>query len=207
MPSPFAHALLLAAAYLVGSLPFSYLIVKLRTGRDVRTLGSGNAGATNVTRAAGKAAGLLAALLDLGKGIAVVLLSRGLGAPPALVGGAAFAAVLGHCHPVFLRFRGGKGGATGAGALAVLALPAALASVLVLALVIAWKRWVSLGTVTAAATAPLFVLAFQRLGQLPEGEGLLPAAAAIAALVVARHHSNLKRLLAGTEPRLGPAKR
>ena len=207
MQSPLHQALLLAAAYLVGSLPFSYLVVRLRTGRDVRTLGSGNAGATNVTRAAGKAAGLLAALLDLGKGIAVVLLSRRLGASPALVGGAAFAAVLGHCHPVFLRFRGGKGGATGAGALAVLALPAALSSVLVLALVIAWKRWVSLGTVTAAATAPLFVLAFQRLGRLPEGEGLLPATAAIAALVVARHHSNLKRLLAGTEPRLGPAKR
>lgn len=207
MLSPLAQALLLVAAYLVGSLPFSYLIVKLRTGRDVRTVGSGNAGATNVTRAAGKAAGVLAALLDVGKGIAVVLLARGLGASAALVGGAAFAAVLGHCHPVFLRFRGGKGGATGAGALAVLAPPAAALSVLVLVLVIAWKRWVSLGTVTAAASAPLFVLAFQRLGLLPVGERILPATAAIAALVAVRHHANLRRLLAGTEPRVGSAKR
>lgn len=207
MESPLDQALLLVAAYLLGSIPFSYLVVRIRTGQDIRTLGSGNAGATNVTRIAGKAAGLLAALLDIGKGIAAVLISRGLGAPPALVGGAAFAAVLGHCHPVFLRFRGGKGGATGGGVLAVLAPPAALLSVLVLVLVIAWKRYVSLGTVTAAVAAPLLVLAFQRLGRLPAGVWLPLTTAAIAALIVARHHANLRRLVAGAEPRLGSSGR
>jgi acyl phosphate:glycerol-3-phosphate acyltransferase len=201
--SPLDQALLVVAAYLLGSLPFSYLIVRLRTGRDVRTLGSGNAGATNVTRAAGKAAGVLAALLDVGKGIAAMLIARGLGAPPAAVGSAAFAVVLGHCHPVFLRFRGGKGGATAGGVLAVLAPPVALLSVLVLVLMIAWKRYVSLGTMTAAIAAPLFVLAFQRFGRLPAGAWLPTTTAAIAVLIVARHHGNLRRLKAGTEPRLG----
>jgi glycerol-3-phosphate acyltransferase PlsY len=205
--SPLDQALLLVGAYLVGSIPFSYLVVRIRTGQDVRTLGSGNAGATNVTRAAGKPAGLLAALLDVGKGILAVLISRGLGAPPAVVGAAAFAVVLGHCHPVFLRFRGGKGGATGWGVLAVLAPPAALLSFLVLVLVIAWKRYVSLGTVTAAVVAPLFVLACQRLGRLPGGTWLTVTTAAISALIVARHHANLRRLLAGTERRLGSSGR
>jgi len=197
------QALLVVAAYLLGSLPFSYLIVRLRTGRDVRTLGSGNAGATNVTRAAGKAAGVLAALLDVGKGIAATLIARGLGAPPPVVGLAAFAVVLGHCHPVFLRFRGGKGGATGGGVLAVLAPPVALLSVLVLVAMIAWKRYVSLGTMTAAVASPLFVLAFQRFGRLPAGVWLPTTTAAIAVLIVARHHGNLRRLRAGTEARVG----
>lgn len=197
--------LLCVAAYVLGSIPFSYLIVKARTGRDVRTLGSGNVGATNVTRAAGKAAGLLAALLDVSKGAAAVLLARGLGAPPAVTGAVAFAAVLGHCHPLFLRFRGGKGGATGGGALAVLAPPAALLAVLALVLMVLWKRYVSLGTVTAAAVSPLFVLLLQRLGKLPEGGWLPLATAAIAALIVIRHHGNLRRLRDGTEPRIGGA--
>ncbi|HSS77882.1 MAG TPA: glycerol-3-phosphate 1-O-acyltransferase PlsY [Thermoanaerobaculia bacterium] len=203
MNSLLDQALLVVAAYLLGSLPFSYLIVRLRTGRDVRTLGSGNAGATNVTRAAGKAAGILAALLDVGKGIAATMIARGLGAPPAVVGLAAFAVVLGHCHPVFLRFRGGKGGATGGGVLAVLAPPVALLSVLVLVAMIAWKRYVSLGTMTAAVASPLFVLAFQRFGRLPPGAWLPTTTAAIAVLIVARHHGNLRRLRAGTEARVG----
>ena len=189
-------------AYLMGSIPFSYLIVKARTGKDVRTLGSGNAGATNVTRAAGKAAGILAGLLDVGKGAAAVLAARALGAPPAVTGAVAFAAVLGHCHPLFLRFRGGKGGATGGGVLAVLAPPAALLSVLVLVLMVLWKRYISLGTVTAAAVSPLLVLLLQRLGMLPGGGWLPFTTAAIAALIVLRHRDNLRRLRAGTEPRI-----
>jgi glycerol-3-phosphate acyltransferase PlsY len=202
MDTVLSRALLLAGAYLLGSIPFSYLIVKARTGKDVRTLGSGNAGATNVARAAGRAAGVLAALLDAGKGAAAVLLARALAMPPAVAGGAAFAAVLGHCVPVFLRFRGGKGGATGGGALAVLAPAAVLPSVLVLLLMVAWKRYVSLGTVTAAAAAPLLVLLCQRLAWAPAGAWLPLTTAAIAALILLRHRANLRRLLAGTEPRI-----
>jgi len=194
---------LVLAAYLLGSIPFSYLIVKARTGKDVRTVGSGNVGATNAMRAAGKVAGVVAGLLDAGKGAAAVLIARELGAPPAVTGGVAFAAVLGHCYPLFLRFRGGKGGATGAGTMAVLAPPAALASVVVFALVIRWKRYVSLATVTAAATTPLFVLTLQRLGILPAGGWLPLTTTAIATLIVIRHHQNLRRLHARTEPRIG----
>jgi glycerol-3-phosphate acyltransferase PlsY len=201
MDAVLGRALLLAGAYLLGSIPFSYLIVKARTGRDVRTQGSGNAGATNVARAAGRGAGVLAALLDAGKGAAAVLIARWLGAPPAVVGSAAFAAVLGHCLPAFLRLRGGKGGATAGGALAVLAPAAALLSALVLVLTIAWKRYVSLGTVTAATAAPFLVLLLQRLGWAPAGAWLPLTTAAIAALILIRHHGNLRRLLAGTEPR------
>jgi glycerol-3-phosphate acyltransferase PlsY len=203
MDAVLGPALLLAGAYLLGSLPFSYAIVKIKTGRDVRTLGSGNAGATNVARSAGKAAGLLAVLLDVGKGAAAVLIARTLAAPPAVMGGAAFAVVLGHCLPVFLGFRGGKGAATGGGALAVLAPVAALLSAVLLVLVIAWRRYVSLGTMTAAIAAPFLVLLLQRLGRAPAGSWLPLTTAAIAALILIRHRDNLRRLRAGTEPRAG----
>jgi len=201
MDEALSRVLLLVGAYLLGSIPFSYLIVKARTGKDVRTLGSGNVGGTNVARAAGKAAGLLAALLDASKGAAAVLLARALDAPPAVVGGAAFAAVLGHCLPVFLGFRGGKGGATAAGALVVLAPVAALLSALVLVLMVAWKRWVSLAGLTASAATPLLVLFLQRLEWAPAGAWLSLTTAAIAALILIRHRDNVRRLLAGTEPR------
>ncbi|HEU4889052.1 MAG TPA: glycerol-3-phosphate acyltransferase, partial [Thermoanaerobaculia bacterium] len=126
-----------------------------------------------------------------------------LGAPPAVTGGVAVAAVLGHCYPLYLRFRGGKGGATGAGSMAVLALPVALLAVLVFALVLFWKRYVSLATMTAGASLPLLVLALQRLGNLPDSGWLPLTATAIAALIVIRHRDNLRRLRARTEPRVG----
>ncbi|HKH50075.1 MAG TPA: glycerol-3-phosphate acyltransferase, partial [Thermoanaerobaculia bacterium] len=107
---------LVAAAYLLGSVSFSFLIVKIKEGKDVRTLGSGNAGATNVLRASSLGAAVLTLLLDLAKGVAAVVGTRLLDAPPPVVGGAAFAVVLGHVFPVFLGFRGGKGVATAAGA-------------------------------------------------------------------------------------------
>src|SRR5437588_11819101 len=97
-------AAIVVSAYLLGSVPFSYLIVKLAKGRDVRTVGSGNAGATNVMRAAGKAAGAVALLLDVAKGIGAVAGARALGASPTVIGGAAVAVVLGHVFPVFLGF-------------------------------------------------------------------------------------------------------
>ena len=118
--SGWAGLAIVAGAYALGSVPFSYLIVKLAKGRDVRTVGSGNAGATNVMRAAGKAAGAAALLLDCGKGVAAVTAARALGASGLVVGGAAVAVVAGHIYPVFLGFRGGKGVATASGALGAL---------------------------------------------------------------------------------------
>jgi glycerol-3-phosphate acyltransferase PlsY len=194
----------LAAAYLLGSISWSYLIVKLIQGRDVRTVGSGNAGATNVLRAAGKAPAAAALLLDLGKGVAAVAIARGIGAPPQVVGGAAVAVVLGHVFPVFLGFRGGKGVATAAGALGALAPAAMVAGLAIFAAVVAWKRYVSLGSVVTAAVFPLLVYVVQRMGwQTGDGGWLVLAAAAIAAIIVVRHAGNLRRLRQGTELRLG----
>jgi acyl phosphate:glycerol-3-phosphate acyltransferase len=199
-----AGAAIVVGAYLLGSIPWSYLIVKLAKGRDVRTVGSGNAGATNVMRAAGKAAGAAALLLDCGKGIAAVAAARGLGASPAVVGGAAAAVVIGHVYPVFLGFRGGKGVATASGALGALE-PQALAVALVLfVLVVAWKRVISLGSITAATAFPLLLLGGAWLGWLrPPGAGPVAASVVIAALILVRHAANLDRLRRGVEPRLG----
>ncbi|HVT16303.1 MAG TPA: glycerol-3-phosphate 1-O-acyltransferase PlsY [Thermoanaerobaculia bacterium] len=199
-----ASIAVLAAAYLLGSISWSYLIVKLIQGRDVRTVGSGNAGATNVLRAAGKAPAAAALLLDLGKGVAAVAIARGIGAPPQVVGGAAVAVVLGHVFPVFLGFRGGKGVATAAGALGALAPAAMVAGLAIFAAVVAWKRYVSLGSVVTAAVFPLLAYAVQRMGwQAGDGGWLVLAAAAIAAIIVVRHAGNLRRLRQGTELRLG----
>src|SRR5262249_55669760 len=117
---------LVAGAYLLGSISWSYLLVWLLQGRDVRTVGSGNAGATNAMRAAGKGVGVAVLLLDVGKGVAAIEVARALEAPPPVVGAAAVAVVLGHVYPVFFGFRGGKGVATSAGAMGALA-PLALA--------------------------------------------------------------------------------
>lgn len=191
-------------AYLLGAIPFSYLIVKLARGRDVRTVGSGNVGATNVMRAAGKAAGAAALLLDCGKGVAAVVAARALGASSAVVGAAAAAVVIGHVYPVFLGFRGGKGVATASGALGALAPGVLAAAVAVFVLVVAWKRYVSLGSIAAAACFPLLLLTGQSLGWLrPPGAGVVAACFLIPAIVVVRHGANLDRLRRGVEPRLG----
>ncbi len=202
--SGWGGAAIVAGAYLLGSIPWSYLIVKLAKGRDVRTVGSGNAGATNVMRAAGKAAGAAALLLDCGKGIAAVAVARGLGASSAVVGGAAAAVVIGHVFPVFLGFRGGKGVATASGALGALE-PRVLAAAFVLfLLVVAWKRIISLGSIIGAASFPLLLLAGAWLGWLrPPGAGPVAASFVIVALILVRHRANLDRLRRGVEPRLG----
>jgi glycerol-3-phosphate acyltransferase PlsY len=199
-----AAAAVVLGAYLLGSISWSYLIVKLTQGRDIRTVGSGNAGATNVMRAAGKAAGAAALVLDLGKGIAAVEGARALDAPAAVVAGAAVAVVLGHVFPVFFGFRGGKGVATAAGALGALAPAALVAALLVFAVLVAWKRYVSLGSVVTAALFPLLVWAAPRwTGGTAGGGWPVAAAAAIALVVIVRHRGNLRRLRLGTERRLG----
>lgn len=199
--SPSLAATLVAGAYLLGSVSWSVVIVKLLQGLDVRTVGSGNAGATNVLRAAGKKAGVAVLVLDVAKGITAVAVPKALDASPAVVGGAAVAVVVGHVFPVFFGFRGGKGVATALGALGTLAPSAMALGVVVFLAVVAWKRYVSLGSIVTAVIFPLLVWI------TGGGPWLLLASAAIAILIVTRHSRNLQRLRRGTEPRLGGGSR
>jgi glycerol-3-phosphate acyltransferase PlsY len=201
-------ALVVLLAYLVGSIPFGYLIVRARGGGDVRETGSGGTGATNVTRRAGRGAGLLTLLLDATKGGAAVLLARKLLTPDFgvswWVAAAALAVVVGHVFPVWLRFRGGKGVAPGLGvflALAPAAVPVALAA---FALVVWRTRYVSLGSITGAALMPLavFVLDSRLSPAGQRGPERAAAAAAGAALIIFAHRANIRRLLSGTENKL-----
>jgi acyl phosphate:glycerol-3-phosphate acyltransferase len=191
----------IAVAYLIGSLPFSFLVARAFGVEDVRRVGSGNVGATNVLRSAGKAAGALALLLDIGKGAAASALAGRL-APghAALPAVAAVAAVVGHMFPVWLRFEGGKGVATGLGAFAPLAPKAALGAIVAFGLTALVTRFVSLGSV--AGGLALAGVAFAVRGPDP----VAVAAAFTAALVVFRHRSNLRRILGGTERRMGQPK-
>lgn len=198
---------LAVTAYLIGSVPTGYLLGRAR-GVDIRKLGSGNIGATNVLRALGKPAGIAVLVMDALKGaLAVALLPRlAQHFAPAAAGAAhaeglalcaAVAAVLGHNFTCWLRFKGGKGIATTAGALLVL-MPLALGFTLLLwGLVFAVGRWVSLASVVAAIGLPFIVWA------TGNSRVLILAAAILGALAVYRHRANLERLCAGTEPRLG----
>jgi len=197
------YAVALAASYLLGAVPFGYLIVKALVGDDVRAAGSGSTGATNVTRRAGLKAGAITYLLDVAKGAAAVSIMRILTDDPLWLGAAAAAAILGHMFPVFLRFKGGKGVATGVGAYLVIA-PLAVVSTLVVWMLVFWKsRMVSLASIVATALVPLWIylwygIVLRRAG----GVGLLAAAASVGCiLVIAKHHENLRRLFAGTETR------
>lgn len=190
----------LAGAYLLGSIPFSYLVARGFGVADVRKVGSGNVGATNVMRSAGRTAGLLAFLLDASKGAAAALVASRIdprGALPAL---AAASAVVGHMYPVWLRFKGGKGVATGAGAFLPLAPTAAGAALLVFAITLAATRYVSLGSI--AGTVTLVLVAFLRGAPAPVPQ----AAAGVALLILWKHRGNLQRIVRGTESRLGVQK-
>ncbi len=195
---------LILGAYLLGAVSFSLLIVKALRGIDIRTVGSGNAGATNVLRAAGAKPALAVLFLDIAKGALPVLCARALGAPGPVVGAAAVAAVLGHVAPVYYGFRGGKGVATATGAMASLAPWAALAAAGIFALVVITTRYVSLASVAAVGLFPVLIYAAGRLGwRAPAPPWLLVAAAAVAVLVVVMHRANIRRLLSGSENRLG----
>jgi len=200
------HIAVVALAYLLGSIPFGYLLVRLSAGGDVRETGSGGTGATNVTRRAGKGAGLLTLLLDALKGAAAVLVARallGAGGPADWwVCAAGAAAVLGHVFPVWLRFRGGKGVATGLGVFLVLAPLATLCALLVFVLVVWLWRYVSLGSIAAAVVLPLAVWMLSKLGVSDRAAPpLLATAAAGAALIVYMHRANIARLRRGEESR------
>lgn len=182
----------LAIAYLLGSIPTGLLLTR-PLGLDPRRLGSGNIGATNVARVGGARLGALTLLGDAGKGVVATLVGRALGGPAAAAA-AGLAAVVGHVFPVWLGFRGGKGVATAAGALLVLDPASALLALVVFALVLRALRWVSLASLAATWTAALAVWLHG---------GPLVAVVAIACLVSVRHRDNVRRLRAGTEPRLG----
>jgi glycerol-3-phosphate acyltransferase PlsY len=188
----------LAAAYLIGSLTFATILVRIFTGVDIRTVGSGNAGGTNVLRTAGKPLAAATGFLDLGKGVLAVCLMKAVTYDPRWLGAAAVAAVVGHVFPVWFGFRGGKGVATAVGGFAVLAPLAVLAVVAAFAAVVALTRFVSLGSLTAACLLPVTLgLVFQE----PEGE--VVAAVAAALILIVSHRANVRRLLDGTERRLG----
>lgn len=187
-------------SYLLGSIPFGYLLVRLFHGEDVRSTGSGNIGATNVARKS-PALGVTTLLLDAGKGLAAVLLVRALfpGHGPVLGTTAALFAVVGHLFPVWLKFHGGKGVATSLGAFAAVVPKSVLCMVGVFLIVVALLRYVSLGSVVAAGLFP--VLAWLLRDYADPRQIVLMAIASL--LVVARHWPNISRFFSGTEPRLG----
>ena len=193
-----APALLALAAvlgYLLGSVPFGLVITRALGLGDLRAIGSGNIGATNVLRTGHRGAALATLLLDAGKGAATALAAGALLAPDAaqLAGLAAF---LGHLFPVWLKFRGGKGVATFLGTLIALAWPVGLAACATWAVIAALFRFSSLAALAAAGMAPLWALALGRAD-------MTLLALALAALVFVRHRANIARLRAGTEPRIG----
>jgi glycerol-3-phosphate acyltransferase PlsY len=190
-------AVALVLAYLVGAIPFSYLVARRFGVDDVRKVGSGNVGATNVLRSAGKTAGILALALDAGKGALAAWLAQRLVGGSVVPSLAAAAAVIGHMYPVWLRFKGGKGVATGAGAFFPMAPKAALVAVLVFALTAWASRYVSLGSV--AGTITLAALAFAFGAPRP----VWLSASLIGALIVFKHRGNLARVVHGGESRLG----
>jgi len=191
-------ALLVGVGYLLGSLSFAVLLVRRATGKDIRTEGSGNAGATNVLRAHGKGLALAVAALDIAKGAVAVLLVRLVTADPRYAAAAGFAAVLGHVFPIYYGFRGGKGVATAVGAFAVLAPLPTLVCVAVFVAVVGATRYVSLGSVVGLALLPPVAG-----GIFHASSPVVVAAAATAVLIVVKHRENLRRLAAGTERKLG----
>lgn len=183
-------------AYLIGSIPSGYVLGKL-SGVDVRQVGSGNVGATNVARAVGKRQGLLTLLADVLKGMAPVAIGLWMNLLPEAIAAIASAAFLGHLYPIFLKFRGGKGVATGLGALLIIAPLATLLLVGVFVAVVFPTRLVSLSSIIAAALTPLALWMFL------QPPAIVWMGAFLAAMIVWRHRGNIQRLLAGTEPRFG----
>ena len=192
-------------SYLLGSIPFGFLLVRIFTGEDVRASGSGNIGATNVARKS-PFLGVATLLLDAAKGLAAILLARALFSGPhqqLIMTTAAFFAVVGHLFPVWLKFRGGKGVATSLGAF-ILLTPKSILCMVVLFLVVAIAfRYVSLGSVAVAAAFPLLAWAFHEYVDPRQ----LIFIAAVSALVIWKHRPNIGRLAAGTESKFGKGPR
>ncbi len=215
--------LVISIAYLLGSIPFGYLIVRASKRADIRETGSGGTGATNVSRRAGKAAGVLTLVLDALKGAAAVVIAKiVLGLPifaassvPSLhqaanssavienaywwVAAAAIAAIVGHVFPVWLGFRGGKGVATGAGVFLFLAPLAVVFAGVIFLVIVLLTRYVSLGSIVAAATIPVFILIQNYISPLADFWPLMTAATVGAALIIFAHRENIARLIHRSE--------
>jgi glycerol-3-phosphate acyltransferase PlsY len=188
---------LILAGYLVGTIPFALLVPRRVAGIDVRYAGSGNLGAANVFRTAGRSIGLTVLALDISKGCAAVIAAGSLGADEATRAATGVAAVIGHIYPVWLRFRGGKGVATACGVFSVLAPLATALAASVFVIVVWATRYMSLGSIVASLTfAPLVYLT-----NAPEP--FIASAVVVAGLILFGHRSNLARLRAGTERRFG----
>jgi len=188
-------ALALLAAYLIGGIPFGYIIVRLKTGRDVRSLGSGNIGATNVLRTTGRAVAVVTLLLDIAKGFcAVWLMAEASDESPVWMSAAALAVMAGHAYPVFLKFRGGKAVASFIGAFLYLTPIPLLAVLLLFVVVVSATRFISLGSIVAAGTFPFAVWLI-----LHPPDAVVLAALIAGGFIVIRHQANIQRIRAGSE--------
>jgi glycerol-3-phosphate acyltransferase PlsY len=208
---------LVASAYLLGSIPFSFLVVKVFSGKDVREHGSRNVGATNVARTAGKLPGILALLLDIAKGWGAVMVARWIASRPGWpfpagtlpwesremwIALAGLIAVLAHMFPVWLRFHGGKGVATATGVYLALDVRVVLAAMIVFAIVIIVFRMVSLASIVTAAAAPLLF----RFFTTDVSFWRIVMAICIAFAIILKHHTNISRMVNGSERRMGQKK-
>jgi glycerol-3-phosphate acyltransferase PlsY len=210
-------ALLLISAYVLGSIPFSYIVVRIVAGADIRQHGSRNVGATNVARTFGKTPGIIALLLDIAKGYAAVFIAQQIVARPGWplptapdsalhshafwISLAALVAMLAHMFPVWLKFHGGKGVATATGAFLAMSPIAVAGGIIVFIIVLLATRFVSLASMLSAASIPIF---FRYLSHASHWTIIISVI--IAVLIAAKHHSNVERLVRGTERRLGQRK-
>ncbi len=188
-------AFLSLAAFLIGSMPFGQIMAGIR-GIDLQKVGSGNIGATNVLRTTGKLPALATLAGDFAKGMAAVLLARYFDTGIVSQGAVGIMAVLGHNYSIFLKFRGGKGVATSLGVLSIYAPPAALTTVIIWLMTVALTRYSSLGAITSFSSLPFAVF-------LLDAKEKLPIAIIISIILLVRHKDNIRRLIAGTESRIG----
>jgi len=191
---------LVVTSFLIGSIPWGYVAGKASGGIDLRTVGSGGTGATNVLRTLGARASVVVAVLDILKGVLPVVFATAVGFDAAWVATAAVAAVAGHCWSPFIGFKGGKGVATGAGA-AIALFPQVLLIVPIMAVVVWTTKYVSLGSLTAAGLATLLAVGYAAAGMLDWSTAI--AILAISLIITIRHEGNIRRLLKGSERRIG----